>query len=87
MSHNSGNILTKLEFSRQIFEKSPNIKDLPCECSDMQKLLVAFDTVVNTPTKQRSFPQDPVFTLKFTVDCKERCSPDEPLRIHHQLYL
>jgi len=59
----SGHILIKLEFSRQIFEKSPTIKDLPCESRDMQKLQVAFDTVVNTPTKQRYFPQDPVFTL------------------------
>ena len=32
----SGHILIKLEFSRKIFEKSPNIKDLPCEWSDIK---------------------------------------------------
>jgi len=52
----------------------------------MKRLLLAFRNVVNKPTKQRSFQQDPVFTLKFTVACKESCRPDEPLRIHHQLY-
>jgi hypothetical protein len=83
----SGHILIKLEFSRPIFQKSPNIKDRPCEPSDMIRLVVAFGNVVNRPTKQHYFPKDPVLTLKFTVEYKVSCSPDETLRIRHQLYL
>jgi hypothetical protein len=71
----SGHILIKLEFSRPIFQKSPNIKYRPCEPSDMIRLLVAFGNVVNTLTKQYYFPKDPVFTLNLLLTVKKAAAP------------
>jgi hypothetical protein len=52
-------ILKKLQFSQQIFEKSSNIKFhenpssgsrvVPCERTDMTKLIVAFRNFANAP--------------------------------------
>jgi len=57
-------ILMKLEFSRQIFEKSTNIKFhqnlssgisvVPCGRTDMTKLIAAFCHFSNTPKYSRS---------------------------------
>ena len=59
-------ILMKLEFSRQISEKSPNIKFhenpssgsrvVPCGQTDMTKLIVAFRNFVNAPKNVHSVP-------------------------------
>ena len=67
------------------FRKVPKYQGSSLRMEWHKKFLIAFRNIVNTPTKQRSFPQDLLFTLKFTVACKESCSPDEPLRIHRQL--
>jgi hypothetical protein len=56
-------ILIKFEFSRQIFEKVSNIKVylnpssgnrvVPCEQTDMKKLIAAFRNFANAPNKTR----------------------------------